>query len=72
MESPAKLPLFFGTALYVFEGINVVLPVENKLRRPAAMLGMTGVLNTAMVIVVSLNIATAFLGYLKFGSATGS
>ena len=72
MESPAKLPLFFGTALYVLEGINVVLPVENKLRRPVAMLGRTGVLITAMVIVVSLNIATAFLGYLKFGSATGS
>ena len=71
-QSPAKLPLFFGTAIFVFEGINVVLPVENRLRRPAAMLGWCGVLNTSMVIVVSLYISTAFYGYLKFGSAAAA
>ena len=66
-ESFTKFPLFFGTAIFVFEGINVVLPVENRLRRPQSMLGWAGVLNTSMVIVVSLYIATAFYGYLKFG-----
>ena len=73
-ESFTKFPLFFGTAIFVFEGINVVLPVENRLRRPGSMLGWAGVLNTSMVVVVSLYIATAFYGYLKFGSeaATGA
>ena len=67
-ESFTKFPLFFGTAIFVFEGINVVLPVENRLRRPQSMLGWAGVLNTSMVVVVSLYLATAFYGYLKFGS----
>ncbi|KAG1673999.1 Proton-coupled amino acid transporter 1 [Nymphon striatum] len=62
-------PLFFGTAIYTFEGIGMVLPLENKMKNPADFHGLTGVLNTGMVIVACLFCAVGFYGYLKFGDA---
>jgi len=64
-----QLPLYFGTAIYAFEGIGVVLPLENQMRTPKDMKGWNGVLNTSMVIVSCLYIAVAFFGYLKYGEA---
>ncbi|KAI5642670.1 transmembrane amino acid transporter protein domain-containing protein [Phthorimaea operculella] len=61
------LPLYFGTAIYAFEGIGVVLPLENNMKTPEAFGGCTGVLNTGMVIVASLYAAIGFFGYLKYG-----
>ena len=45
-----------------------VLPVENKLKTPQDFVGLNGVLNTAMVIVFALYLATGFFGYMKFGT----
>lgn len=63
------LPLYFGTAIYAFEGIGVVLPLENNMKTPEAFGGKTGVLNTGMVIVACLYTAVGFFGYLKYGDA---
>lgn len=62
-----QLPLFFGTAVYAFEGIGVVLPIENQMKNKSELRGPVGVLNTSMVIVTCLYIAVAFFGYLKYG-----
>ena len=68
-----QLPLYFGTAIYAFEGIGVVLPLENQMRTPSDMKGWNGVLNTSMIMVSCLYIAVGFFGYLKYGEAvTGS
>jgi proton-coupled amino acid transporter len=68
-----QLPLYFGTAIYAFEGIGVVLPLENQMKTPSDMKGWNGVLNTSMVMVSCLYIAVGFFGYLKYGEAvTGS
>ena len=64
-----QLPLYFGTAIYAFEGIGVVLPLENQMENPKDMKGWNGVLNTAMVLVSCFYIAMAFFGYLKYGEA---
>ena len=66
-----QLPLYFGTAMFAFTGISVVLPVENQMKTPSGMNGWNGVLNTAMFIEMSVYIAVGFLGYLKYGEAVG-
>merc|ERR1712192_85685 len=62
-----KLPLFFGTAIFAFEGIGIVLPIENRMKSPQGLPGFSGVLNTGMVMVGCLYIGIGFFGYLKFG-----
>lgn len=66
-SSWSQLPLYFGTAIYAFEGIGVILPLENNMKNPQDFGGITGVLNTGMVIVAALYTGVGFFGYLKYG-----
>ena len=63
----SKFPLYMGTAIYAFEGIGLVLPLQKEMKEPQAFGGLVGVLNTGMTIVACLYIAVGFFGYLKFG-----
>lgn len=81
LQSPhqtAQLPWFTnsagvlaacGSILYCFEGQAMVLPMENKIKRPSEMVGTFGVLSTGMALTSIFDAAVGFLGYSKFGSA---
>ena len=62
-----EFPLFFGTAIFCVEGIAVALPVENRMKNPKEMLGLSGVIFKAFFIVAVVVIIIGFLGYLKYG-----
>lgn len=68
--SAAQLPMFFSTVIFAMEGIGVVMPVENTMKKPQHFLGCPGVLNIAMFTVVTLYAVIGFFGYLCFGELT--
>ncbi|RUS84223.1 hypothetical protein EGW08_008027 [Elysia chlorotica] len=67
ISSVDNMPMFFGTAIFAVEGISLVLPLENNMKRPEEFGGWTGVLNLGMTIVMAMYTAVGFYGYLKFG-----
>ncbi|XP_043501944.1 proton-coupled amino acid transporter 1-like isoform X1 [Polistes fuscatus] len=62
-----ELPLFFGTVIYSFEGITLVLPLKNEMKKPSNFNKPLGVLNVGMVIVGGMFVTMGFLSYLKYG-----
>lgn len=60
-------PLFFGTVLFSFEGIALVLPLQNSMRNPQTFTKPFGVLNVGMFVITLLFVCTGTLGYLKYG-----
>lgn len=67
VSSLHKLPLFFGTAIYIFEGIGLVLPLKNAMENPDNFSKKFGVLNVGMVILATLFVSLGVVGYWKYG-----
>lgn len=64
------LPLFFGTAIFAFEGIALVLPLQNAMKAPQSFSNVFGVLNVGMVFVTAIFISFGAIGYWKYGEDT--
>ncbi|KAK0418287.1 hypothetical protein QR680_013477 [Steinernema hermaphroditum] len=64
-----NFPLFFGTVVFAFEGVAVVLPIENQMEQPQHYISPNGVLNTSCLVVLALYLTTGFFGYVAFGDA---
>ncbi|XP_070074424.1 proton-coupled amino acid transporter-like protein CG1139 isoform X1 [Drosophila takahashii] len=63
----AQLSLFFGTALFSYEGIALILPLRNSMRRPENFSTRFGVLNSTMFFTTGLFIFTGFVSYVRWG-----
>nr|VZI23537.1 unnamed protein product [Spirometra erinaceieuropaei] len=56
--------------LFISENIEYTLPIRNRMINPHKFVLPFGVLNMAMVIVISLCALLGFFGYLRFGEDT--
>ncbi|KAK3100361.1 hypothetical protein FSP39_018724 [Pinctada imbricata] len=63
----SSLPMYFGTVIFAFEGIGLVMPLKNKVKDERNFSRLFGLLTLGMTIVISLYIAVGFYGYLKYG-----
>lgn len=44
------------------------MPLENEMKSPKNFVGITGILNKSMCIVIALYVGIGLSGYLKYGS----
>lgn len=69
----SEVALGFGSAMFAFEGISVVLPIYTRMKRPEQMGGLFGIINLSYLILLILYFMIGLFGYLRFGSlAAGS
>ncbi|XP_068154918.1 proton-coupled amino acid transporter-like protein CG1139 isoform X2 [Drosophila tropicalis] len=63
----SQLSLFFGTALFSYEGIALILPLRNSMKDPEQFSKRFGVLNVTMFLITALFIFTGFVSYTRWG-----
>jgi proton-coupled amino acid transporter len=65
--NPSDWTLFIGTAIFTFEGIGLIIPIQGGMKDPKK---FPTVLATVMVIISVVFISMGALSYAAYGSAT--
>lgn len=65
--NPNRWSLFIGTAIFAFEGIGLIIPVQDSMKHPEK---FPQVLGLVIVTATILFTTVATLGYLSYGSKT--
>jgi amino acid permease len=64
------MALGFGSVMFAFEGIAVVLPVYNRIKKREQFGSLCGVINVSFLVILVLDFIVGFLGYMKYGADT--
>lgn len=62
-----KFPLYFGTTIFGFEAIALVLPIRNSMAKPKSFDRPLGVLNVGTAVVIVVYVAVGFFGFWRYG-----
>lgn len=65
--NPSTWTLFIGTAIFTFEGIGLIIPIQESMKEPHR---FPGVLGGVMVIITIIFLSAGALSYAAYGSAT--
>ncbi|CAK7269281.1 hypothetical protein SEPCBS119000_003489 [Sporothrix epigloea] len=65
--NPSGYALTIGTAIFTFEGIGLILPIQSSMARPER---FRGLLSIVMTIITIAYISIGALGYAAFGADT--
>lgn len=65
--NPKSWTLFIGTAIFTFEGIGLVIPIQESMKEPKR---FPGVLGLIMIIITVIFTSMGALSYAAFGSKT--
>ncbi|CAN0587658.1 unnamed protein product, partial [Laminaria digitata] len=67
MPRKKAFPFVFGVGVYCFEGMGMVIPVEESMIKRE---NFTPILSLVMAIYTTLCVLSGALGYLAFGNDT--
>ncbi|PKY02122.1 hypothetical protein P168DRAFT_257227 [Aspergillus campestris IBT 28561] len=65
--NPSTWTLFIGTAIFTYEGIGLIIPIQESMKRPQQ---FPGVLAGVMVIITIIFLSAGALSYAAYGSTT--
>lgn len=65
--NPSTWTLFIGTAIFTYEGIGLIIPIQESMKQPQR---FPGVLAMVMVIITAIFLSAGAMGYAAYGSAT--
>ena len=65
--NPKDFTLTIGSAIFTFEGIGLILPIQSSMKRPQS---FGKLLAAVMIIITIIFTAVGFLSYAAFGEAT--
>lgn len=65
--NPTDWTLFIGTAIFTFEGVGLIIPIQESMKQPTK---FPPILATVMIIITVIFISIGALSYAAFGSAT--
>lgn len=65
--NPSTWTLFIGTAIFTYEGIGLIIPIQESMKRPQQ---FAGVLAGVMVVITLIFLGAGALSYAAYGSAT--
>ncbi|KAL4964697.1 putative amino acid transporter [Aspergillus stella-maris] len=65
--NPSTWTLFIGTAIFTFEGVGLIIPIQESMKHPKQ---FTGVLAGVMVIITIIFLAAGAVSYAAYGPAT--
>ncbi|KAL8781824.1 MAG: hypothetical protein Q9194_000184 [Teloschistes cf. exilis] len=65
--NPHDWTLFIGTAIFTFEGVGLIIPIQESMRQPSK---FPPVLAGVMIVITVVFISMGALSYAAFGSST--
>ncbi|KAJ5225407.1 Amino acid transporter [Penicillium chermesinum] len=65
--NPATWSMFIGTAIFTYEGVGLIIPIQESMKQPQR---FPGVLAGVMVIITLIFLSAGALSYAAYGSAT--
>ncbi|KAL8986433.1 MAG: hypothetical protein Q9205_000098 [Flavoplaca limonia] len=65
--NPHNWSLFIGTAIFTFEGVGLIIPIQESMRQPKK---FPPVLAAVMIVITVVFVSMGALSYAAFGSST--
>jgi len=65
--NPSSWTLFIGTAIFTFEGVGLIIPIQESMKHPEKFAGVLGLI---MIIITVLMTSIGALSYAAYGSST--
>jgi solute carrier family 36 (proton-coupled amino acid transporter) len=65
--NPMDWTLFIGTAIFTFEGIGLIIPIQESMKKPKQ---FPSVLGGVMIVITIIFVSMGALSYAAYGSAT--